>query len=67
MNDYDLENQSRGRNSSSRRPTVLTETGISDPSLLNSCCKVRLVATTNRPWIFLSDLMRSDTAFSMRR
>jgi hypothetical protein len=57
-NDYDLENQSCGRDRSSRRrsTTVLTWAGISEPSLLNTRCNIRSVATTSWP---LSILKRS--------
>ena len=69
MNDYDLENQSCGRDCSSRlrSANLLIGTGISEPSLLNTCCNVRSVATKTRPWICPSDLMRSAQRCSMRR
>jgi hypothetical protein len=69
MNDYDLENQSRGRDRSSRRRStaVLTGAGISEPSLLNARCNVGSVATTILPSSCLADLMRSAHCRSMRR
>src|ERR1700687_1744430 len=69
MNDYDLENQSCGRNLSScrRSTTALTGIGISEPSLLNTRCNVLSVPTTIWPWICLSELMRSAHCPSMRR
>jgi hypothetical protein len=50
-NDYDLENQSCGRDRSSgrRSTTVLTGAGISEPSLLNTRCNILSVATTSWP------------------
>jgi len=68
MNGYDLGNQSRDRVRPSRRwSTARFATGISEPSLFNTCCNVRLVATTNWLWIWLSALMRAVHCRSMRR
>src|ERR1700730_12754217 len=68
-NDYDLENQSRGRNRSSRRrcTTVPTGTGIGEPLLLNTRCNFRSAPTTIWPSICLSELIRSAHCRSMRR
>jgi hypothetical protein len=69
MNDYDWENQSCGRDRSSRRwsRTVLTGAGMSEPSSLNTRCAARSVATTFWTWICLGDLMRSAHCRSTRR
>ena len=67
-NDYDWENQSRDRRRSTRRwSTTRIGIGISEPSLLNRRRSSRSTATTIRPWICLSDMMRSANGLSMRR
>jgi hypothetical protein len=68
MNDYDLENQSRGRDRSSCRrfTTALTGTVISISSLLNTRCNALSVPTTIWLWICLSEGMPSDQRRSMR-
>jgi hypothetical protein len=50
-----------------RWSTVLTATGISEPSLFHTCCNVRAVAATNGLRIWLSALMRAAHCRSMRR
>src|SRR6185437_16991313 len=69
MNDYDLENQSCGRDGASglQFVDVLFGTGTGELPSLNTCCNVRSVATKTRPWIYPSDLMRSAQRRSMRR
>ena len=50
-----------------RWSTFLTATGISEPSLFNTYCNVRVVATTTWRRIWFSALMRSAHCRSMRR
>jgi hypothetical protein len=67
MSDYDLENQSSGRDRSGCRRSAIAGTGIGESSLLNARCNVLAVPTTMWLWICLSELMRSAHCRSMRR
>src|ERR1039458_2430646 len=63
--DYDLENQSLGRDWLSCRRSMIA--GISESALLNTRCNVLSVPITIWPRMCLSELMRSAHCRSMQR